>query len=260
MNFFVLPPEINSLRMFSGTGSAPMLEAAAAWDGLASELGSAATSFGSAISALAGQSWQGPAPAAMAADAVPYAGWLGTAAVHAAGASAQARAVASAFEAAKAATIHPVLVAADRNALVRLLMSNLFGQNAPAIAAADFDYERMWAHDVAALVGYHSEASAAAAALPSWQQALQRLTKPAAAAAGLGSIVGNLGALDLGGGNQGNVNLGSGNSGNANVGGGNLGNGNLGSGNHGPTNVGFGNTGAFNRVAGNVGKRELRLR
>jgi PPE-repeat protein len=31
MNFAVLPPEINSLRMFTGMGSAPMLEAATAW-------------------------------------------------------------------------------------------------------------------------------------------------------------------------------------------------------------------------------------
>ncbi|WP_155771415.1 PPE domain-containing protein, partial [Mycobacterium asiaticum] len=30
MSFFTLPPEINSLRMFLGAGSAPMLEAAAA--------------------------------------------------------------------------------------------------------------------------------------------------------------------------------------------------------------------------------------
>jgi PPE-repeat protein len=45
MSFLVLPPEINSLRMFSGAGSGPMLSAAAAWDGLAAELGSAAESF-----------------------------------------------------------------------------------------------------------------------------------------------------------------------------------------------------------------------
>ncbi|ORB61246.1 PPE domain-containing protein, partial [Mycobacterium shinjukuense] len=29
MNFSVLPPEVNSLRMFTGAGSAPMLTAAA---------------------------------------------------------------------------------------------------------------------------------------------------------------------------------------------------------------------------------------
>jgi PPE-repeat protein len=37
VNFSVLPPEINSLRMFVGEGSAPMLQAAAGWEGLASE-------------------------------------------------------------------------------------------------------------------------------------------------------------------------------------------------------------------------------
>ncbi len=42
VNFSVLPPEINSGRMFFGAGSGPMLAAAAAWDGLAAELGLAA--------------------------------------------------------------------------------------------------------------------------------------------------------------------------------------------------------------------------
>lgn len=53
MNYAVLPPELNSLRMFTGAGSAPMLAAAVAWDGLAAELGSAASSFGSVTSDLA---------------------------------------------------------------------------------------------------------------------------------------------------------------------------------------------------------------
>jgi PPE-repeat protein len=75
MSFMTLPPEINSLLIFSGAGSAPILEAAAAWDGLAAELlGSAASSFGSVTSGLTGQAWQGPASAKMAAAAAPYAG------------------------------------------------------------------------------------------------------------------------------------------------------------------------------------------
>ncbi|SON61679.1 putative PPE family protein PPE42 [Mycobacterium simulans] len=80
MNFSVLPPEVNSLRMFSGAGSGPMLEAAVAWDGLAAELGSAADSFVSVTSGLTGgpgQAWQGAAASAMAAAAAPYAGWGG---------------------------------------------------------------------------------------------------------------------------------------------------------------------------------------
>lgn len=74
-HFSVLPPEINSLRMYLGAGSAPMLQAAAAWDGLAAELGTAASSFSSVTTGLTGQAWQGPASAAMAAAAAPYAGF-----------------------------------------------------------------------------------------------------------------------------------------------------------------------------------------
>jgi hypothetical protein len=58
MSFLVLPPETNSAAMYSGAGSAPMLEAAAAWDGLASELSSAASSFNAVTSGLTGQAWQ----------------------------------------------------------------------------------------------------------------------------------------------------------------------------------------------------------
>ncbi|HTQ16808.1 MAG TPA: PPE family protein [Mycobacterium sp.] len=76
MSFLVLPPEINSAQMFSGLGSGPMLAAAAAWEGLADELGSAADSFGAVTSGLVGGPWQGSAAAAMAGAAAPYAGWL----------------------------------------------------------------------------------------------------------------------------------------------------------------------------------------
>ncbi|CFB03271.1 PPE family protein [Mycobacterium tuberculosis] len=46
-------PEVNSLRMYLGAGSGPMLAAAAAWDGLADELAVAASWFGSVTSGLA---------------------------------------------------------------------------------------------------------------------------------------------------------------------------------------------------------------
>ncbi|WP_205876881.1 PPE family protein [Mycobacterium camsae] len=189
MSFFTLPPEINSLRMFLGAGSAPMLQAAAAWDGLAAELGTAAQSFGSVISNLAGQAWQGPAAAAMAAAAAPYAGWLAAAAAQSQGAAGQALAVVSAFEAAQAATIHPGAVDANRNAFVQLVMTNLFGQNAPAIALAESIYEEMWAADVTAMAGYYSGAAAAAAQVVPWSSVLQSF--PALA----GGIAGGLSGL-----------------------------------------------------------------
>jgi PPE-repeat protein len=125
-----------------------MLAAAAAWDGLADELSASAESFSSVTSGLAGQAWQGPASAAMVAAAVPYSGWLSSAATQAAGAAAQAKAVAGVFESALAATVHPVLVSANRSNLVSLVNSNVLGLNAPAIAAVESDYEEMWAQDV----------------------------------------------------------------------------------------------------------------
>ncbi len=184
MNFSVLPPEVNSARIFSGAGSTPMLNAAAAWDRLASELGSAASSFSSVTSGLTDQAWQGPASAAMTAAAAPYARWLSAAAAQATGAAGQARTVAGAFEGALAATVHPLQVAANRNGLVQLVISNLFGQNAPAIAAAEAEYEQMWAQDVAAMVGYHAGASAAGAALAPLHDLATRL----AAALGLSPV------------------------------------------------------------------------
>ena len=53
MDFGALPPEINSARMYAGPGSGPMLAAASAWDVLAAELGSAASTYSSVVSSLA---------------------------------------------------------------------------------------------------------------------------------------------------------------------------------------------------------------
>ncbi|WP_085181060.1 PecA family PE domain-processing aspartic protease [Mycobacterium bohemicum] len=176
MSFLVWPPEVNSSLIFDGAGSGPMLAAAASWDGLAAELNTAAQSFTSITSGLADQAWQGPAAAAMMQTATRYASFLNEATAQAQTASAQAQAVVSAFESAQAATVHPFAVAANHNSFMQLVMSNLFGQNAPAIAAMESDYEQMWAQDVAAMVGYHGGASAAAAGLPSWTTALQGLS------------------------------------------------------------------------------------
>ena len=180
---------------------------ASAWDALADELGSAAASFGSVTSRLTGAAWQGAASQAMAGAAAPDVAWLTAASVRAQAASAQAKSVASAFEAAQAATVHPVAVAANRNTLLRLVVSNLLGQNAPAIANAEAAYESMWAQDVAAMVGYHAGASTAAAQLPPWLQALE------SQAAGLNLGFGNTGSLNVGINNTGILNIGVGNTG-----------------------------------------------
>jgi PPE-repeat protein len=148
-SFAALPPEINSARMYAGAGSSPMSAAAAAWDGLAAELNSAATSFSSVTSGLVGGSWSGPASAAMNSVAAPYAAWLSAATAQAEGAASQARAAAAAYETAFAATVPPPVVAANRVELFALVASNLLGQNTPAIAATEAHYAEMWAQDAA---------------------------------------------------------------------------------------------------------------
>jgi PPE-repeat protein len=236
MNFAVLPPETNSAQMFAGPGQGPMLAVASAWDGLAEELRAAAGSFASVTSELAGEAWAGPAAAAMTSAAAPYSAWLSAAAGQAEQTAAQLRLAAGTFAAALAATVHPIAVAANRTRLVSLVGYNLLGQNAPAIAAAEAEYEQMWAQDAAAMAEYYAGASAAVAQLVPWQ----------GLPLNLGS--GNVGVGNIGINNVGNGNIGIGNLGNANFGIQNTGNQNIGIGNTGNWNIGFGNPGN-----GNVG-------
>lgn len=90
-----------------------MFSAAQAWNGLAAELRLAASSFESVTANLMAGAWQGASATAMAAVATPHAGLLQGLAGQAEQAAAQARVVASAFEAVRAATVHPALVAAN---------------------------------------------------------------------------------------------------------------------------------------------------
>lgn len=167
--------------MFAGPGAGPLLAASAAWNGLAKELASAAASFGSVTSELASAAWLGPSSTAMMAVAAQYTGWLRAAAAQAEGAAGQTAAVADVFETALAAAVQPAVVAANRGLVQVLAATNSLGQNAPAIADVEAAYEQMWAVDVAAMSGYHADASAVLEQLPAWEQALPDLTALAAA-------------------------------------------------------------------------------
>jgi PPE-repeat protein len=181
MDFGALPPEINSGRMYSGPGSAPMLAAAAGWDQLSGELYSAAASYSSVISGLTGGSWKGPASASMAAAAATYVAWMAAAATQAEQAATQARAAASAFESAFAATVPPPLIAANRAQLAMLVATNFLGINTPAIMATEVHYAEMWAQDAAAMYGYAGSSAAAATLTPFTPP--QQNTNPAGLAA-----------------------------------------------------------------------------
>nr|WP_211699332.1 PPE family protein [Mycobacterium spongiae] len=154
LDYAGLPPEINSMRIFSGPGSGPMLTAATAWDAVGSDLRATALSFDSVVSELTSGPWTGAASRTMAAAAIPYVEWLSAAALRAEVSANQARAAATVFESAMGATVHPTMVEANRALLVSLVMTNIIGQNTPAIAAAESEYEGMWAQDVGAMAEY----------------------------------------------------------------------------------------------------------
>lgn len=166
MDYGLLPPEINSGRIYAGPGSGSMLTAATAWDGLAAMLNSVAASYAAVLTGLAAESWLGPASASMAAAVAPFAAWLGTAATLAEQAAHQARRASGAFEAAFAMTVPPALVAANRTQLASLVETNLFGLNTPAIEAIQADYAEMWAQDAAAMFTYAAASESASLLTP----------------------------------------------------------------------------------------------
>ena len=137
MDFGALPPEINSGRMYAGPGPGSMLAAAAAWDGLATELHSAATSYHTVVSGLTTGPWLGPASASMAAAAATNVAWMTTTAAQAEQTGAQAKAAAAAFEAAFAMHVPPPVIAANRSLPGLLVATNFLGQNTPAIMATE---------------------------------------------------------------------------------------------------------------------------
>jgi PPE-repeat protein len=181
MDFAFLPPEINSGRMYDGPGSGPMLAAAAAWDGLAAELHSTATSYGSVISELSAGPWLGAASAAMTAATAPYAAWMRSTATQAEQTAIQAKAAAAAYEATFAAMVPPAVIEANRTLLQALVATNLFGQNSPAIAATETLYTEMWAQDATAMYGY-AGTSASATNLTPFSPAPQTTTGTSPAA------------------------------------------------------------------------------
>lgn len=194
-DFVLLPPEVNSARIYAGPRSGSMWAAAAAWDGLAAALGSAASSFQSTVSGLTGGAWQGPTSMSMEVAATPYVEWLSATSAQAELAANQARLSAGAFEAAFIATVPPAVVAANRALLMTLIATNILGQNTAAIAATEAEYSEMWAQDVTAMTGYDASTSAAEAGWTPFGKPPTRLAGPASQVSPVASTGSDLSSL-----------------------------------------------------------------
>jgi PPE-repeat protein len=147
--FSSLPPEINSGLMYSGPGSRSLMEAAVAWDGLAARLYDTATQCCSTTRAAAA-----------------HVEWLNDVAAQAEQTATQARSAAGAFELTLAAMAPPSAIQANRMLRTWLAETNCLGQSSPAIAAADSDYDQMWAQDVDTMYAYARACADAATVTP----------------------------------------------------------------------------------------------
>jgi PPE-repeat protein len=172
MSFSLIPPEINSALMFSGAGSGPLLEAAAAWDSLAADLESTATQYQTLVTNLVTGAWLGPSSAQMAAATAPYVAWLQGTAATAAQTGAQAKVAAAAYQSAYASMVPLPAIAANRAELATLVANNFLGQNTGAIATNEANYLDMWIQDALTMDTYQVN-SQAASALPAQTAAPQ---------------------------------------------------------------------------------------
>ncbi|RFD25028.1 PPE family protein [Mycobacterium uberis] len=201
MSFTMLPPEVNSARMYAGPGSGSMRASAVIWEGLSADLHSIAETYESVVASLTSMQWLGASAAAMGTAVIPYTHWLTTTATQAKQTAIQAMTAATAFENAFAMTVPPVVIATNRAQLVFLIATNFFGQNTAAIASTELAYQEMWAQDSAAMTYYAAASAAASAMLPPFTSP-QQDTNPegllaqnaavARAAANDGNWLGNL--------------------------------------------------------------------
>ncbi len=166
IDFGVLPPEVNSARMYAGAGSTSMTTAASAWRSLAAELNSAAMGYENVITQLSSEEWLGPASAKAAQALSPYVTWMKTTATQAEQAASQLDAASGAFETAFASVVPPPLIAQNRALLSQAMSTNVLGQNTGVIAQLESQYGQMWAQDSSTLYNYAAQSSTATKVTP----------------------------------------------------------------------------------------------
>jgi len=166
MDYLFSPPEVNSVRIYTGPGASSLLTAAGIWDSVSAELSNAAQGYESVTTNLSSLEWQGTASQAMAVAASQFITWLQSTAEQAKQTAMQARTVAAAFEQAHAMTIPPTAVATNRTRLAQLIATNYLGQNTGLIAQTDEQYQEYWAVDATAMSNYDTSASGATTQLP----------------------------------------------------------------------------------------------
>ncbi|WP_441958889.1 PPE family protein [Mycolicibacterium houstonense] len=155
--WFALPPEVNTARLMVGAGPAPMLQAAAGWEGLAILLETQADELAAALSNLS-TVWSGTASERAVSATMPMIMWLRTMVMQAQKRALQASAQASSYSLALATT--PPIPEIEQNHITHgvLEATNFLGINTVPIGLNEMDYfVRMWNQAAGAMEAYHAE-------------------------------------------------------------------------------------------------------
>lgn len=155
--WFALPPEVNTARLMVGAGPAPMLQAAAGWEGLAILLETQADELAGALSQLTSV-WSGTASERAVAATMPMIMWLRTMVLQAQKRALQAGAQASSYSLALATT--PPIPEIEQNHVTHAVLeaTNFLGINTMPIGLNEIDYfVRMWNQAAGAMEAYHAE-------------------------------------------------------------------------------------------------------
>ncbi|GAB3220357.1 PPE family protein [Mycolicibacterium hippocampi] len=150
------PPEINTARLQTGAGVAPMVQAAAGWEAFAISLETQADELAASLASLA-QMWQGMASERAITAAMPMVVWLRTLSLQAHKRAVQASAQATAWS--TAATTTPQLPEIELNHVTNAVLNatNFLGVNTVPIAVNEADYVRMWNQAAGVMTAYEAE-------------------------------------------------------------------------------------------------------
>ena len=144
-----MPPEVNTSRLMTGAGAAPMLQTAAGWEALAIELETQADELMASVNALQGL-WTGTAAESAVAATIPMILWLRMLSLQALKRAAQAGAQAASYTTAALTT--PQMFEIELNHVTHAVLesTNFMEINRLPITLTELDYQRMW--DLAAEV------------------------------------------------------------------------------------------------------------
>jgi PPE-repeat protein len=181
MEFMTFPPEVTSALIHSGPGAESLIEASVAWQQLGTSLEESAALTAATASSLT-SAWQGPSALAMTHAVEPYLTWLRTTAQQSQQTASSALAAVAAFNSVRAAVVPVAQVTANRARLARLLATNTFGVNLPAIAQTEDQYQAMWANNSAAMSRYQAASTQAITTLPQFSSP-RSITNPTGVAA-----------------------------------------------------------------------------